>query len=744
MAALLLAPAGVSPAILAPSYEDASEGLPHEKPGSADDAGWTGVRFADVNGDGWADLGAIGRKGNGTRVYLGHGNGTWTLSNQGIASYGSGRSDLRFGDLDNDGAQDVVDSNGLVWLGDGAGAWSAGPENLPFTGEDVALGDVDNDGDLDAAVTGHLCCGIRAMLNDGTARWGLASTGLPTAQGGHKLDLVDLDADGCLDVLAVYWYDGGAWLGDCQGNWTDRSAGLKGFQAWDVDAGDVDGDGALDVVFSVFASNDGKQGLRVFLGDGAGNWTAQPVLLGGESWGGMALEDVDGDGALDILAGRDCFGSCVARVVLLLGDGAGGFTEVDAGLPSGVDEMEGLAAADIDHNGVLDAGLAHYGEDGVRVWRDTSEAQTLSVRVLEPRGGEVWVGGGLRSIRWAAAVPPGEGPGSVDLAYSTTGPAGPWVPVASGLPNSGSFAWRVADAASGSAFVRVTVHAGGTSASATNAEPFGLNVRAGTGPRVLVGAQASPARLAALDEERLRASVQNLGFGRVTGSLTLTVSRAGTTLLQAQRDVDLADSKAAALDASWLATPEHRPGSYAVRARFEGTGELNGTTLGLSRGAATSFTLVRPWLDPARTMPAQVPVGRNFTMRVSLTNTGNLPAQNVTWVERVPLAYAFLPNANQVSKALFRNPLGLPAALTGQPPPQNVALDADRKAWVLTYLLPELAAGGTATVRFDLVPLAPGNHTFITHALYHYHYAHRAEPTAFEAGALAVQQVRLA
>ena len=43
---------------------------------------------------------------------------------------------------------------------------------------------------------------------------------------------------------------------------------------------------------------------------------------------------------------------------------------------------------------------------------------------------------------WISAIPSG-GPGTVDLAFSTHGPAGPWTAIAADLPNGGRYQWRV-------------------------------------------------------------------------------------------------------------------------------------------------------------------------------------------------------------------------------------------------------------------------------------------------------------
>jgi FG-GAP-like repeat len=100
-----------------------------------------------------------------------------------------------------------------------------------------------------------------------------------------------------------------------------------GFRPNGVVAGDLNGDGRDDVVAST-GSNPGR--IRVFLAtpDGSLQMTpASPIATGaGAPLDAIDIADVNGDGKLDVVAGTDInFGADPGEVVVLLGDGAGGF-----------------------------------------------------------------------------------------------------------------------------------------------------------------------------------------------------------------------------------------------------------------------------------------------------------------------------------------------------------------------------------------------------------------------------------
>ena len=106
--ALIFLSQGTAPA---QTFENASSGLPathmwdcnavawEECNTILDTGGWVGIDFADVNDDGFDDLGAVGRLLYGFRVWLSNGAGNWMQSSVGFdLDECHGHAEVDFGD----------------------------------------------------------------------------------------------------------------------------------------------------------------------------------------------------------------------------------------------------------------------------------------------------------------------------------------------------------------------------------------------------------------------------------------------------------------------------------------------------------------------------------------------------------------------------------------------------------------------------------------------------------------------
>ena len=164
-------------------------------------------------------------------------------------------------------------------------SWS-GPISLTASGTywDVAVGDVNHDGRLDAVATVFLNGGIKGWLGNGTGGW-TAMSGLPTTGSYRGVKLADLDVDGQLDVVAASVGNGvRIWRGNGAGGWTAWTGPATSGSYSDVDVGDWNNDSIPDLAATKIANG----GITAWRGNGAGTWTLGaanlPSTLTGRTW----------------------------------------------------------------------------------------------------------------------------------------------------------------------------------------------------------------------------------------------------------------------------------------------------------------------------------------------------------------------------------------------------------------------------------------------------------------------------
>ncbi|HET6202173.1 MAG TPA: VCBS repeat-containing protein [Planctomycetota bacterium] len=346
------------------------------------------IALGDLDGDGDLDaiLGVEGLGGQGNRLYLNGGAGVFadaTVTNLPVAS---GARTVALGDVDSDGDPDAFlgsscSSGGIgqghLFLNGGASVFTdVTTTNLPAIGcatRAAAFGDLDGDGDLDLYVG---TIGLERFLrNDGSGVFTDATAGnLPTMiDPTEAVALGDVDGDGDLDAFvgnATYTgpQPSRLYLNNGTGAFADVTAtnlpGLTG-ATYDVELGDVDGDGDLDAL----VGNGGYSGPgnRLDLNNGSGVFTIAPAtsLPGSpEDTQAVALGDVDGDGDLDAVVVNNGY-----QNRLYLNDGVAAFVDVTSTtLPGEAEGTGAVALGDVDGDGDLDAFLGNY--EGDRLFRN--------------------------------------------------------------------------------------------------------------------------------------------------------------------------------------------------------------------------------------------------------------------------------------------------------------------------------------------------------------------------------------
>jgi len=340
-----------------------------------DDWKASAVALGDLDGDwspdiliGGSPVGSTGADAFEARIFANDGAGTFHL----------------------DGASPKVRSADWVFTDDYYGAtYSLFTPAAPAAGRVTALavGDLDGDGD-DEIVLGtdhfrtgalHLPLDFVAFYGDSAVAYNVAwmwdSTGTTTDSPALRIfDNRRNSGGGFVDATFTRLPRG------------ESSPGrLPAYHARDVKLGDVNGDGALDIVVTwddptsvtpyglLNASADqARVATRVLINDGSGSftdetdtWMPYPAIY--EFWQGsrIALTDLDGDGRLDllVLAAQSSDGAATTSALRVLRNTGSSFVNVTStalpGLPlagTSDDNLRGtsLAVFDFDDDGVLD------------------------------------------------------------------------------------------------------------------------------------------------------------------------------------------------------------------------------------------------------------------------------------------------------------------------------------------------------------------------------------------------------
>lgn len=311
-----------------------SFGPPTNAPAPAGNGGFA-TATGDVNGDGKADIVAIDYHGNALLVSLGNGDGTFRTATV----------------LPLDTTGDKMTCNGP---------------------EDLAVGDLNRDGNLDVAVACTLTTGptihgdlngvgsVVTVFGNGDGTFGaealhyfplpnLVSSGEPWA-----IEIADLNGDGApeivstsfaIDAISVWLNDGTGVFGDGT-LYSTTGPAVGGYATSDprgLAVADFNGDGVPDVVVANYAN-----GASVLYGDGDGGFgpgNLIPLTVSGGT--DVAAGDFNGDGRTDFAV------ATVVKTISVSLNGATGFA-APVTYDVGGSPLGGITAADLDRDGNLD------------------------------------------------------------------------------------------------------------------------------------------------------------------------------------------------------------------------------------------------------------------------------------------------------------------------------------------------------------------------------------------------------
>ncbi len=326
------------------------------------------LQVVDLDGVNGLDLVAVNTFDDRVVWYENLGNEVFTMH---IVGTMSNPSSVAVGDLNNDGNLDLVVSSFYAgpenwylsyYLNDGSENFTHHTIDTNLDGaEDVVLATLDTGTSLDIAVVAYEADAVVWYESNGAATPSFTRHNIATDKvHSESIDAADLDGDGDMDLVTsafldneILWWENS---GGASPTFSERVAGtINGPK--DVGFANVDGDGDLDIVAVSFQDDE-----VVWL-DNNGSEIFTTIVAGATARGPVAVHAADrnGDGNTDLVVG--CFDG--DEVDSFANDGFENFTMavVDASLGG----AESPVVVDLDQNGEADLVAAGFFDDNI-VW----------------------------------------------------------------------------------------------------------------------------------------------------------------------------------------------------------------------------------------------------------------------------------------------------------------------------------------------------------------------------------------
>jgi fibronectin type 3 domain-containing protein len=287
----------------------------------------------------------------------------------------------------------------------GMTAYSHKPFNVTFTGggaisrsgfapksdyttgsnpSSVAISDIDRDGKPDVMATNATSSTFSAFHNTTIGTISLASKAdFSTGFYPFTLAAGDIDGDGRLDVVVanISGSDVISVFRDTSSSGTIQFAAkvdfVVGINPYDIAMGDIDNDGKLDIIVPNFNSNTISVLRNI---SSIGNIAFAPKVDlatgSGSTPAGVVCGDIDGDGRTDI-AIVNFYSSSMS---IFRNTSSVGLISFDAKIDFSIGSYpQKLACGDIDNDGKLDLVAIHSGSSSLSVFRNTSTAGSISL-----------------------------------------------------------------------------------------------------------------------------------------------------------------------------------------------------------------------------------------------------------------------------------------------------------------------------------------------------------------------------
>nr|WP_245210927.1 FG-GAP-like repeat-containing protein [Prochlorococcus marinus] len=279
---------------------------------SADGA--KGIHIADIDGDGDLDFVGAMYYGDSIAWYENDGAANPSFTKTVISTGTDGANDIHVGDIDGDGDLDIISASGnddeITWFENNGAADPTFATTVIATSADnpheVFIADMDSDGDLDIISTSVNDSTVAWYENNGAADPSFAATNIATnVSGAHGIHVDDMDADGDMDIViasftddTVRWYENN---GAADPTWSAANIATSIDGARDIEVLDLDKDGDLDVMVTAQDADS----ISYWLNNGAADpsWSGQNLFSSEfDKPHNIAIGDVDNDGYLDVVS----------------------------------------------------------------------------------------------------------------------------------------------------------------------------------------------------------------------------------------------------------------------------------------------------------------------------------------------------------------------------------------------------------------------------------------------------------
>ncbi len=280
------------------------------------------IEVADLNHDKIPDLIVTNEQDSSVIILLGKGNIQFSEAKGSPFPAGHLVNDVAIGDYNNDGNIDLAFANHerrylTVLHGNGKGSFVLAPQSpfsvdvIPHT-HGIATGDFDHDGRLDLVTDSWGNNRVQVLFGDNGK--GFKTPGIFFNVGKHpyqRLRVADVNKDSNMDIITTNLEGDNATvlLGNGKGNFIEENSSPFpcGDSPFGIAIGDVNADGNLDLAIinspASTADRTGKNGLTVLYGDGTGKFTMMQgsPYAAGKIPNRIATGDVNGDAVNDIV-----------------------------------------------------------------------------------------------------------------------------------------------------------------------------------------------------------------------------------------------------------------------------------------------------------------------------------------------------------------------------------------------------------------------------------------------------------